>query len=116
MSPTNNLPVPSDTADRFPERRDLSNNLPASLDGSKGTNRHKDGNCLFEGNTDLEGIEAWLEAKEQSSPNTLRSYRREAYRLLAWAIYFKNKPLSSLKLKEVREYHHWLAAPETHPE
>ncbi len=116
MSPTNNLPVPSETADRFPEQRDLANNLPTSLDGSKGTNRHKDGNCLFEGNTDLEAIEAWLEAKEQSSPNTLRSYRREAYRLLAWSIYFKNKPLSSLKLKEVKEYHHWLAAPETHPE
>lgn len=115
MSGPNNLPVLSEDTPRFPERSDLSLALPAWLDGSEGSNRDKRGICLFDGDTDLEAIEAWLAAKEQSSPNTLRSYRKEAYRLLAWAVSFKGKPLSSLKLQEVKEFHKWLKAPESHP-
>lgn len=115
MTGPNNLPTLGEHAVRFPERTDLAQTLSISLDGSKGSNRNKLGGYLFDGDTDLEAIDAWLEAKELASPNTLLSYRREAYRLLAWVVYFKKKPLSSLKLKDVKDYHGWLKAPVAHP-
>jgi len=111
---TNNLPAPN-IGERFPSEHDLVIALPARLDGSEGCNRNRQSVQQIQANTDLEAIEAWLKTKRRRSPNTQRSYRREAYRLLAWAIAFKQKPVSGLSMEDVEEFHAWLKEPENHP-
>ncbi|WP_250516186.1 phage integrase family protein [Caballeronia sp. INDeC2] len=74
--------------------------IPASLDGSKGTNR-ADAGASFD--TDIRAIFAWLDARSGSA-HTRRAYRREAERLLLWALVEKGKPLSSLDSSECGEY------------
>ncbi|BCQ28379.1 tyrosine-type recombinase/integrase (plasmid) [Caballeronia sp. NK8] len=74
--------------------------VPARLDGSKGSNRTGAG-ARFD--TDVRAISAWLDARS-SSEHTRRAYRREAERLLLWALVEKDKPLSSLDPGECAEY------------
>lgn len=74
--------------------------VPVALDGSKGTNRAAF-LCRFD--TDLNAIRAWLDARS-ASVHTQRAYRREAERLLLWALLEKRKPLSSLDSSECAEY------------
>ncbi|WP_213767544.1 site-specific integrase [Caballeronia sp. dw_19] len=69
--------------------------VPAEIDGSTGTNRARNHGLPCSLETDLQAIEAWLAAR-QHSPHTARAYRREAERLLLWAINEKKKALSSL--------------------
>ena len=92
---TRNLPT-TEAKDAFPTENDLTVALDILLDGSQGANRNPTAVKQITGNTDLEAIESWLKAKKRKSPNTLRSYRREAYRLLAWSVAFQQKPISSL--------------------
>lgn len=117
MSPPS-LPIAKPTGDNFPTEQDLSITLHAWLDGSNGTNRNQAPGAVQQiaATTDLAAIETWLKAKQRKSANTLRSYRREAYRLLAWSVSFKEKPISSLTVDDVADYHSWLIAPEKHPE
>jgi site-specific recombinase XerD len=77
--------------------------VPAEIDGSNGTNRAP--NLVFQCslNTDLQAIDAWL-ATRQQSPHTARAYRREAERLLLWAVNEKNKALSSLDNTDCAQY------------
>ncbi len=72
--------------------------VPASLDGSKGTNR-----ATGSFPTDSAAIHAWLAARS-ASEHTMRAYRREAERLLLWALVEKQKPLSSLDTSDCSEY------------
>lgn len=118
MSVADNLPIAKGVRDNFPTDQDLTITLHAGLDGSDGANRNRAPGAVQQigANTDLEAIEVWLKAKKRKSPNTLRSYRREAYRLLAWAVAFKGKPISSLTVDDVADFHSWLLAPEIHPE
>lgn len=118
MTVADNLPVAKATRDNFPSDQDLTITLHAGLDGSDGANRNRAPGAVQQigANTDLEAIEVWLKAKQRKSPNTLRSYRREAYRLLAWAVAFKQKPISSLTVDDVADFHTWLQNPEIHPE
>ena len=60
---------------------------------------------------DLQAVQAWLAEFEQS-PQTLRCYRKEAERLLLWAISEKQKPLSSLTRDDLRHYQKFLADPQ----
>ncbi|WP_051888420.1 phage integrase family protein [Caballeronia sordidicola] len=69
--------------------------VPAEMDGSAGTNRARNRSLPCSLGTDLQAIDAWL-ATPQLSPHTARAYRREAERLLLWAINEKKKALSSL--------------------
>jgi len=55
--------------------------LPATLDGSTGTNRASGAHRQIAANTDVEAVRLWL-AEYAASPHTLRSYRKEAVRLL----------------------------------
>lgn len=118
MNVADNLPIAKTVRDYFPTDHDLTITLSAGLDGSDGANRNRSPGAVLQinANTDLEAIEVWLKAKKRKSPNTLRSYRREAYRLLAWAVAFKGKPISSLTVDDVADFHSWLLAPEIHPE
>ena len=78
---TSNLPT-TEAKDAFPTDTDLTQALDILLDGSQGSNRNPTAVKQIHGNTDLEAIESWLKAKKRKSLNTLRSYRREAYRLV----------------------------------
>ncbi|WP_244817817.1 phage integrase family protein [Caballeronia sp. Lep1P3] len=76
--------------------------VPSALDGSKGTNRAPPGSaCRFD--TDIRAIAAWLDARS-ASDHTRRAYRREAERLLLWALVERQKPLSSLDPADCTEY------------
>jgi site-specific recombinase XerD len=69
--------------------------VPVEIDGSAGTNRAQNPGLACSLDTDLQAIDAWLTTR-QHSPHTARAYRREAERLLLWAINEKRKALSSL--------------------
>jgi site-specific recombinase XerD len=77
--------------------------LPAQLDGSQGLNRAPLPRHQAGVNTDLQAVNAWL-ATYRASAHTARAYRREAERLLLWAIVARDKPLSSLNTVDCTEY------------
>jgi site-specific recombinase XerD len=77
--------------------------VPPAIDGSAGTNRLRRPGIECPMNTDLQAIDAWL-ATRRHNVHTARSYRREAERLLLWAINIKHKPLSSLDSNDCDEY------------
>lgn len=87
--------------------------MPAELDGSAGLNRAPVPAHQAELNTDLQAVRAWIEIRGARSEATRRVYRREAQRLLLWAIVAKRKPLSSLNTLDAAEYlEHFLADPQ----
>ncbi|KNE76158.1 Integrase [Candidatus Burkholderia crenata] len=77
--------------------------VPTEIDGSTGTNRLRNPALSCSMNTDLQAIDAWL-ATRQHSPHTARAYRREAERLLLWAINERKKALSSLDSADYAGY------------
>lgn len=83
--------------------------LPEAMDGSQGLNRRPGHRCGIEAVNDYEAILSWLKAKA-TNPNTERAYRREAERLLLWAILEKGIPLSSLSVDAMTEYRDWMGA------
>lgn len=83
--------------------------LPA-LDGSQGSNRARGGVRQITADTDVEAVRLWL-AEYADSPHTLRSYRKEAVRLIAWATRVLGKPLSSLSREDLLGYEAFLANP-----
>jgi site-specific recombinase XerD len=104
----------SDAVSGFPAAADFAR-VSQALDGRTGRNRARGGVAQIAADSDVAAIEACLAAKRGRSAHTLRAYRREAYRLYAWAIAFRAKALSDLALEDVEAYHAWLAAPAAHP-
>lgn len=88
----------------------LSLALPPALDGQNGTNRARGGHRQIAADSDVEAVRLWL-AEYVDSPHTLRSYRKEAVRLLLWATQTLGKPLSSLTREDFLLYEQFLAAP-----
>ncbi|WP_254223024.1 phage integrase family protein [Burkholderia multivorans] len=87
--------------------------VPAALDGSAGLNRAPVPAHQAELNTDLQAVHAWIATRGARSEATRRAYRREAERLLLWAIVVKGKPLSSLNTLDCAEYlDHFLRDPQ----
>ncbi len=82
---------------------------PALLDGSQGAYRGEGKDCSLSASNDREAIESWLAHRK---PHTLRSYRKEAERLLLWAVFAKNKPLSSLNHDDLAEWVDFLRDPQ----
>jgi integrase/recombinase XerD len=82
--------------------------LPARLDGVDGTNRAPPVGEPFAAN-DYDAVQRWL-ATVADRPNTHRTYRKEAERLLLWAVYQRGKALSSLDLTDCVGYRDFLAA------
>ncbi|MFO1371661.1 MAG: hypothetical protein U1F42_04465 [Candidatus Competibacteraceae bacterium] len=88
--------------------------VPAALDGRAGGNRAgPDVVCQLGANNDLEAIQAWL-AEFHDSPQTLRNYRKEAERLLLWALLERRKPLSGLTREDCILYETFLTDPQPH--
>lgn len=84
--------------------------LPEGLDGSQGVNRSAN-TPLIPATDDYHAIGNWLARLEPGS-HTYRSYRREAERLLLWAILAKQKALSSLDMVDMGDYRIFLADPQ----
>jgi len=84
--------------------------LPEGLDGSQGVNRSAN-TPFIPATDDYQAIGNWLARLEPGS-HTYRSYRREAERLLLWAILVKQKALSSLGMVDMGEYRTFLADPQ----
>jgi site-specific recombinase XerC len=80
--------------------------MPAELDGSQGRFRAPRDTCGLAATNDLAAIGAWLALHE--SPHTGRAYRREAERLLLWAVMERQKPLSSLTTEDAIAYRAFL--------
>ncbi|MEX3629921.1 MAG: phage integrase family protein [Burkholderia sp.] len=78
--------------------------VPAELNGANGLNRAPVPAHQAALNTDLDAIHAWIAVRGARSVHTTRAYRREAERLLLWAIVVKHKPLSSLNTMDCAEY------------
>ena len=85
--------------------------LPDALDGSWGSNRQTQDLCQFEAFNDLEAIQVWL-GEFADSPQTYRNYRKEAERLLLWAVTQRQKPLSGLMREDFQAYQAFLADPQ----
>ncbi len=90
--------------------------LPPELDGRAGRYRAPQAHCLLSVNNDYEAIGAWINSKGQAGSGrslsaTQRAYRKEAERLILWAILEHMKPISSLSGEDATEYLEFLAAP-----
>jgi site-specific recombinase XerD len=83
--------------------------VPHDVDGSRGTFRAPRPMCVLEANNDYQAISAWLERHEAAE--TQRAYRREAERLLLWAIVERGKALSSLTSEDATAYRAFLRHP-----
>lgn len=82
-----------------------------ALDGRAGANRAPADACMLAASNDYEAIAAWL-SRWTDSPNTHRAYRKEAERLLAWAIVERGKALSSLMVEDCIAYRDFLLDPQ----
>lgn len=65
--------------------------VPPELDGSQGLNRAPMPAHQAELATDLDAVNAWIAIRGERSAHTARAYRREAERLLLWAIIVRRK-------------------------
>lgn len=79
------------------------------LAGSAGRFRAPADTCLLTAANDKEAVEAWLQLHESSA--TQRAYRKEAERLILWAVVERGKPLSSLTTEDAVAYRAFLRHP-----
>lgn len=82
---------------------------PRDLDGSKGVFRAPKATCVLDADNDYQAVQAWLSLHESTA--TQRAYRKEAERLMLWAIVERGKPLSSLTTEDAIAYRAFLRRP-----
>ena len=85
--------------------------LTSELDGTHGINRARHAIAQIAASNDLDAIRAWL-ARFVDTKTTFDNYRKEAERLLLWAVLQLGKPLSSLTHEDLLVYQHFLADPQ----
>lgn len=83
--------------------------VPVELDGTHGIYRAPDEVCVLSARCDVQAVEAWVSLHE--APSTRRAYRKEAERLLLWAVVEHDKALSSLTAEDAIAYRSFLRAP-----
>ncbi len=83
--------------------------VPQEVDGSKGQHRAPRASCVLRANNDYEAVQAWLSLHE--APATQRAYRKEAERLILWAIVERGVALSSLATEDAVAYRAFLRQP-----
>ncbi len=86
--------------------------LPHEVDGSKGRFRAPRDTCMLKAENDYEAVQAWLALHEALA--TQRAYRKEAERLILWAILERKQALSSLTTDDVIAYRAFLRRPTPH--
>lgn len=79
-----------------------------SLSGVTGRNRAPSNECALEAENDLQAINSWLNRYEAGS-HTYRAYRKEAERMLLWAVTQQGKALSDLSVEDCTAYKAFLA-------
>ncbi|AQH05890.1 integrase (plasmid) [Burkholderia sp. KK1] len=83
--------------------------VPGEVDGSAGTFRAPAATCTLNARNDYEAVQAWLANHE--SPDTRRTYRKEAERLILWAIIERGRALSSLTNEDAVAYRAFVRSP-----
>ena len=83
--------------------------VPEEVDGSAGAFRAPKASCSLAASNDYEAVHAWLSLHEAAS--TQRAYRKEAERLILWAIVERGKALSSLTTEDAIQYRAFLRRP-----
>jgi len=83
--------------------------LPHEVDGSEGMFRAPRATCTLDASNDYEAVQTWLALHE--SPATQRTYRKEAERLILWAIVERGRALSSLTTEDAIAYRTFLRHP-----
>lgn len=110
LAPVRSLPTPLLVQTRSRETAIVPMDalaVPEELSGRHGSNRHHD-RPKIEAEHDHEAILSWLSAKA-GSPHTFRAYRKEAERLLLWAVIERGKALSDLTVEDCAAYRDWLS-------
>ena len=82
---------------------------PQELDGSHGTFRAPAATCTLSAGDDRQAVQAWLLLHEAAA--TRRAYRKEAERLMLWAIVERGRALSSLATEDALAYRDFLRRP-----
>ncbi len=83
--------------------------LPHEVDGSHGQFRAPQHVCLLKASNDYEAVQSWLSLHESTA--TRRAYRKEAERLILWAIVERGCALSSLTTDDAIAYRAFLRRP-----
>ncbi|PVX85729.1 site-specific integrase [Paraburkholderia unamae] len=83
--------------------------LPHEVDGSQGQFRAPRHVCLLKASNDYEAVQSWLSLHESTA--TRRAYRKEAERLILWAIVERGCALSSLTTDDAIAYRAFLRRP-----
>lgn len=83
--------------------------LPREVDGSSGSFRAPRETCVLAADNDYEAVQAWLSLHESAA--TQRTYRKEAERLILWAIVERGRALSSLTTEDAVAYRAFLRRP-----
>ncbi|KVN60763.1 integrase [Burkholderia ubonensis] len=83
--------------------------VPHEVDGSRGQFRAPRTACLLKASSDYEAIQSWLSLHESTA--TQRAYRKEAERLILWAIVERDLALSSLTTDDAIAYRGFLRRP-----
>ncbi|WP_438397104.1 phage integrase family protein [Caballeronia sp. DA-9] len=83
--------------------------LPHEVDGSRGSFRAPQNACILDATNDHEAVQAWLALHE--TPATQRAYRKEAERLILWAIVERSRALSSLTTEDAITFRSFLRRP-----
>lgn len=83
--------------------------VPHEVDGSNGTFRAPRATSTLAANNDYSAVQAWLALHESLA--TQRAYRKEAERLILWAIVERGKALSSLTTEDAVAYRAFLRHP-----
>ncbi len=110
LSPLRSLSVPVRLGQRPPQTAIVPIEVfavPENVDGTSGSNRWT-GRPRIEAENDLQAIHAWL-ATKSGNRNTQRAYRKEAERMLLWAIIERAKALSDLSVDDCTGYRDWLS-------
>jgi site-specific recombinase XerD len=83
--------------------------IPGEIDGSRGAFRAPRASCTLSANNDYDAVQAWLGLHE--APATQSAYRKEAERLILWAILERGRALSSLTTEDAVAYRAFLRQP-----
>lgn len=83
--------------------------VPHEVDGAFGIFRAPRASSTLTANNDFAAVQAWLALHE--SPATQRAYRKEAERVILWAIVERRKALSSLTTEDAIAYRAFLCHP-----
>ncbi|CAN5475763.1 phage integrase family protein [soil metagenome] len=83
--------------------------LPQQLDGTQGAFRSPKSACTLDADNDYAAVQTWLSLQESTA--THRAYRKEAERLILWAIFERGRALSSLTVEDAVAYRAFLRRP-----